>query len=212
MTLGSFLSSLVAGFFSAYLGRKQALWLACGLNAIAVAIQIATTSKGVLYLGRLLLGLANGFFVTFSNVYTAEASPAHLRGVMVALFAYCRAYLSRFLRNIIPKLDFRGQKLICLIRGEYWIDYWICRRQFHQSSLRQIILSNPPWMSLHCPHYTRNSTILCTRKSEMASTPRPRWTSEKVSRSTQRKFSWYQVHWAWMGGDGSWCRGREESG
>lgn len=90
LTLGSFISSLVAGVFSAYLGRKQALWLACGLNAIGVAIQMATTSKGVLYLGRLVLGLANGFFVTFSNVYTAEASPAHLRGIMVALFAYCK--------------------------------------------------------------------------------------------------------------------------
>ena len=82
------MSSLVAGFFSAYLGRKQTLWLACALNAVAVAIQMATTDKGVLYFGRLLLGLANGFFVTFSNVYTAEASPSHLRGVMVALFAY----------------------------------------------------------------------------------------------------------------------------
>lgn len=50
---------------------------------------MATTSAGVLYFGRLLLGFANGFFVTFSNVYTAEAAPAHLRGVMVALFAYC---------------------------------------------------------------------------------------------------------------------------
>lgn len=88
LTLGSFLSSLVAGAFSAYLGRRQALWLACILNAAACAIQIATTSKGVLYLGRLLIGFANGFFVTFSNVYTSEAAPAHLRGVMVALFAY----------------------------------------------------------------------------------------------------------------------------
>jgi len=42
----------------------------------------------VLYVGRLILGFANGFFVTFSNVYTAEVSPAHLRGVMVALFTY----------------------------------------------------------------------------------------------------------------------------
>lgn len=42
----------------------------------------------MLYVGRLILGFANGFFVTFSNVYNAEASPAHLRGVMVALFAY----------------------------------------------------------------------------------------------------------------------------
>jgi MFS family permease len=35
-----------------------------------------------------LLGFANGFLVTFSNIYTAEAAPAHMRGVMVALFAY----------------------------------------------------------------------------------------------------------------------------
>ncbi|KAF7624106.1 putative transporter [Aspergillus flavus] len=88
LTLGSFVSSLVAGFFSAYLGRRHALWLACIVNAIACAIQIGAPSAGVLYLGRLLLGFANGFLVTFSNIYTAEASLAHLRGVMVALFAY----------------------------------------------------------------------------------------------------------------------------
>ncbi|KIX01019.1 uncharacterized protein Z518_10085 [Rhinocladiella mackenziei CBS 650.93] len=88
LTLGSFLSSLLAGFFGSYFGRKHAIWLACALNAVACAIQIATTSKGVIYLGRLLLGIANGFLVTFSNVYTAEASPAHLRGVIVALFAF----------------------------------------------------------------------------------------------------------------------------
>ncbi|KAL2838557.1 hypothetical protein BJY01DRAFT_258022 [Aspergillus pseudoustus] len=44
LTLGSFVSSLVAGYFSAYFGRRHALWLA--------------------------------------------SSPAHMRGVIVALFAY----------------------------------------------------------------------------------------------------------------------------
>ncbi|KAJ5216188.1 uncharacterized protein N7498_002595 [Penicillium cinerascens] len=88
LTLGSFVSSLVAGIFSTYLGRRHALWLACIVNAIAVGIQIGTTTPGVLYLGRLLLGFANGFLVTFSNIYTAEVSPGHMRGVMVALFAY----------------------------------------------------------------------------------------------------------------------------
>ncbi|KAJ5380981.1 uncharacterized protein N7496_003409 [Penicillium cataractarum] len=88
LTLGSFVSSLVAGVFSTYLGRKYALWLACIVNAIACGIQIGTSTAGVLYLGRLLLGFANGFLVTFSNIYTAEVAPAHMRGVMVALFAY----------------------------------------------------------------------------------------------------------------------------
>lgn len=78
----------MAGFFSAYLGRRAALWLACVVNAVACGVQIGTSSAGVLYFGRLLLGFANGFLVTFSNIYTSEAAPAHMRGVMVALFAY----------------------------------------------------------------------------------------------------------------------------
>lgn len=87
LTLGAFLSSLTAGSFAHFFGRKPALWLACLLTAVGCAIQIATTDKGVVYLGRLVLGIGNGFLVTFSNIYTAEASPAHLRAVMVALFS-----------------------------------------------------------------------------------------------------------------------------
>ncbi|KAF2258410.1 general substrate transporter [Lojkania enalia] len=88
LTLGSFVSSLCAGYFASFFGRREGLWAACILNAVAVGIQIGTDSAGVLYLGRLMLGFANGFLVTFSNVYTSEVAPAHLRGVMVALFAY----------------------------------------------------------------------------------------------------------------------------
>ncbi|KAI3323485.1 general substrate transporter [Xylariaceae sp. AK1471] len=87
LTLGAFFSSLVAGAFAHYFGRKVALWSACALNAVACIIQISATSKVAIYIGRLFLGLSNGFLVTFSNIYTAEAAPAHLRAVMVALFS-----------------------------------------------------------------------------------------------------------------------------
>lgn len=82
------MSSLLAGVFGGFFGRKTALWLACLLNCVGLAIQIASTNKGVVYLGRLVLGFSNGFLVTFSNVYNAEIAPPHLRGVIVALFAY----------------------------------------------------------------------------------------------------------------------------
>ncbi|KAL8408497.1 hypothetical protein RB594_007075 [Gaeumannomyces avenae] len=88
LTLGSFLSSLCAGLFSRRFGRRQGLWLACLLNMASCVVMMATTDVNVLYLGRLLLGVSNGFLVTFSNVYTAEAAPAQLRGVVVALFAW----------------------------------------------------------------------------------------------------------------------------
>ncbi|KAG7284582.1 hypothetical protein NEMBOFW57_010960 [Staphylotrichum longicolle] len=84
LTLGAFLSSITAGAFAHFFGRKPALWLACLLTAAGAAIQIGTTNWGVVYLGRLVLGIGNGFLVTFSNIYCAEAAPAHLRAVLVA--------------------------------------------------------------------------------------------------------------------------------
>lgn len=80
------MSSLAAGIFASYFGRKTAIWSACVLNAVACTILVATTSKGAIYFGRLLLGFSNGFLVTFSNIYVSEVAPAYLRGVLVALF------------------------------------------------------------------------------------------------------------------------------
>ncbi len=87
LTLGAFLSSITAGAFAHFLGRKPALWVACLLTSVGAAIQIGTTSQAVVYVGRIVLGIGNGFLVTFSNIYCAEAEPAHLRAVIVALFS-----------------------------------------------------------------------------------------------------------------------------
>ncbi|KAF2017480.1 putative transporter [Aaosphaeria arxii CBS 175.79] len=114
LTLGSFVSALVAGYFGAFFGRREGLWAACALNAVACAIQIGTDSAGVLYFGRLLLGFANGFLVTFSNVYTSEVAPSHLRGIMVALFAYwvnigsiVGAVVVNYTKDILTKNSYR---------------------------------------------------------------------------------------------------------
>jgi MFS family permease len=80
MNLGAILAAICAGPFATFLSRRAGLWAACALGAVAVAVQIGTTSTGGLYAGRLLLGFSNGFLVTFSTVYCSEAAPAHLRG------------------------------------------------------------------------------------------------------------------------------------
>jgi len=88
MTLGAFISSGTAGFVAAKLGRKQCLWLACLLCIVSNVIMMATTDIGALYAGRFLIGLANGYFMTFSQLYIQESSPAKYRGLFLAVFQF----------------------------------------------------------------------------------------------------------------------------
>ena len=57
MTVGTFLSSLMVGPFSAWFGRRHGLWAAALLNYVATSIQLGTTSKAALYVARIILGL-----------------------------------------------------------------------------------------------------------------------------------------------------------
>ncbi|RGP74524.1 hypothetical protein FSPOR_1101 [Fusarium sporotrichioides] len=92
MTLGAFISSSLAGFVAVKLGRKMCLWLACLLCAVSNVIMMATTDIGPLYLGRLLIGLANGYFMTFSQLYIQETSPAKYRGLFLTAFHLCTTF------------------------------------------------------------------------------------------------------------------------
>lgn len=70
------------------MGRKTAIWIACVTCIGSNVIMMATTSIGGLYAGRLILGLANGIFMTFAQLYLQECSPARYRGVMLAAFQW----------------------------------------------------------------------------------------------------------------------------
>jgi MFS family permease len=88
MTLGAFISAGTAGFVAAKLGRKMCLWLACLLCVVSTIIMMTTTSIGALYAGRFLIGLANGYFMTFSQLYIQESSPAKYSGLFLAFFQF----------------------------------------------------------------------------------------------------------------------------
>ncbi|KIL87640.1 hypothetical protein FAVG1_09350 [Fusarium avenaceum] len=53
---------------------------------------MTTTDIGPLYLGRLLIGLANGYFMTFSQLYIQESSPAKYRGLFLTAFHLCTTF------------------------------------------------------------------------------------------------------------------------
>jgi SP family sugar:H+ symporter-like MFS transporter len=86
MTLGAVVASAFAGPMSWKFGRKTNLWIGCALCIISDIIMMTTTSIGALYFGRLLIGLGNGLFMTFSQLYIQEVCPAKWRGLALAGF------------------------------------------------------------------------------------------------------------------------------
>ena len=86
MTIGAFTGSLMAGPMALKLGRKSCLWIACVLCCASNGIMIGSTSIGGLYAGRLLIGIANGFYMTFAQLYLQEVAPARYRGAAIAAF------------------------------------------------------------------------------------------------------------------------------
>jgi len=88
LNVGTIIGTIGTAPFAHKFGRKPAIWAASVVSLIACGVQLGTTSLGGLYAGRIILGLSNGFFITFSNVYTVEAAPPHLRGILVSFFGF----------------------------------------------------------------------------------------------------------------------------
>lgn len=86
LQIGTIIGVLLTHLFARYFGRKPAIWAASLVSFVAAGLQVGTESLIGLYFGRLLIGASNGFFITFANIYTAEASPSHLRGAIVSFF------------------------------------------------------------------------------------------------------------------------------
>jgi len=89
MTLGAFTITGFAGLIAIKFGRKMCLWAACLLCIIANITMMTTTHIGALYVGRLLIGFANGSFVIFSQLYIQEISPAKYRALFFNAFQFC---------------------------------------------------------------------------------------------------------------------------
>lgn len=92
MTLGAFISSGTAGVVASKFGRKQCLWAACLLCCVSNIIMMATENIGALYAGRFLIGVANGYFMTFSQLYIQESSPARYRGWFLTIFQFFTSF------------------------------------------------------------------------------------------------------------------------
>jgi MFS transporter, SP family, sugar:H+ symporter len=57
--------------------------MACLLCAVSDAIMMGTTHLAGLYVGRLFIGFANGFFMTFSQLYLQVSPPVLTRELLL---------------------------------------------------------------------------------------------------------------------------------
>ncbi|KAK0707960.1 general substrate transporter [Lasiosphaeris hirsuta] len=117
MTLGAFVSSSCAGPIATFIGRKTTIWLASLLCVASNIIMMTTTNIGGLYAGRTLLGLANGMYMTFAQLYIQECSPARYRGLMISSFQVWTSFgalVGTIVDNFTAKIDGPNSYLIPL--------------------------------------------------------------------------------------------------
>lgn len=110
LNVGTIIGVILTAVWGKYYGRRPAIWLASLISFIAAGLQVGTTNLVGLYFGRILIGISNGFYITFANVYTAEVSPAHLRGSIVSFFgiwvsigSILGATVNNFSKDLISK-------------------------------------------------------------------------------------------------------------
>ncbi|KZT51696.1 MFS monosaccharide transporter-like protein [Calocera cornea HHB12733] len=115
MTLGACLGSLSAGTPSPR--RRPALWAACILCGASNSIMLGTTTLGGLYAGRFLIGIANGWFMTFSQLYINECAPPHFRGLAMGFFQWWTSIgslIGTVVDNFTAGIDGRASYMIPL--------------------------------------------------------------------------------------------------
>ncbi|XP_067097371.1 solute carrier family 2, facilitated glucose transporter member 12 [Osmerus mordax] len=86
LLLGALLMSLVGGFFLDRYGRRRSMLLSVGLVVGGTVALLATTSLGVLTLGRAVVGMGTALSGTAACLYIAEIAPRERRGLLVTLY------------------------------------------------------------------------------------------------------------------------------
>ncbi|KAJ7483330.1 general substrate transporter [Mycena latifolia] len=85
---GAFLGYLV-GYF---LGRKYGLFLASLIFTLGAGLQCgasASTGLGIMYAGRIIVGLAIGIASNLAPIYVAEIAPPAIRGRLIGMYEFC---------------------------------------------------------------------------------------------------------------------------
>eukprot|EP01084_Bolivina_argentea_P087486 158018_1 len=81
----SIIGALIGGQLAASYGRKKTIGISALLFFIGSIIMVITKWFSFIVFGRILLGIATGIGLLIAPLYTAELSPAQMRGKLVTL-------------------------------------------------------------------------------------------------------------------------------
>ncbi|KAJ3055943.1 hypothetical protein HK097_008652 [Rhizophlyctis rosea] len=111
--LGCFFGSFINGWLSDRIGRKKTIIFGSFLFTLGGAIQTAAINVPMLYIGRMIAGLAVGGLSMIVPLYQGEMAPAKLRGGLVAI---------------------QQLMIVSGVAAAFWIDY-VCNLKLPTSQL-----------------------------------------------------------------------------
>ena len=88
LSAGTFFGAIFAGALADWIGRRSTIILGCGVFSVGVALQVASTTVGLLVGGRLVAGLGVGFVSAIIILYMSEIAPKAVRGAIVSGYQF----------------------------------------------------------------------------------------------------------------------------
>ena len=84
LSVGTFFGALFAGSLADWIGRRSTIMAGCAVFSLGVALQVASTTVGLLVPGRLIAGIGVGFVSAIIILYMSEVAPKAVRGAIVS--------------------------------------------------------------------------------------------------------------------------------
>ena len=103
-TIGRIAGLLVPLTLGRWLGRKPALWLACGLAYMSNIMLQLSTDVAPIRAGVFLSGISYGVFEAYAQIYIVECSPERFRTLSIFIFTALTAFgkLASFFSSSCP--------------------------------------------------------------------------------------------------------------
>jgi MFS family permease len=89
LSAGTFTGAVIAGDCADFFGRRTTIIAGCGIFSVGIALQVASSSYGLLIAGRLVAGIGVGFVSAIVILYMSEIAPRKVRGMIVSGYQFC---------------------------------------------------------------------------------------------------------------------------